>query len=81
MTIIPLVTHEFQNIGNISVDNVMSKLESPVDDISRVLKRYGLIEMDDDMEKSISNSLSSLVSVTRIKTIFGSLANTIRQAI
>ena len=77
VTIIPLVTHEFQNIGNISVDNVMSKLESPVDDISRVLKRYGLIEMDDDMEKSISNSLSSLVSVTRIKTIFGSLANTI----
>lgn len=50
VTIIPLVTHEFQNIGNISVDNVMSKLESPVDDISRVLKQYGLIEMDDDME-------------------------------
>ena len=39
VTIIPLVTHEFQNLGNISVDNVMSKLESPVDDISRVLKR------------------------------------------
>ena len=77
ITVIPVVTHEFENLGTISVEGVMSKLSGPVNDFGNVLREYGIIERDRDVGEYISEGLSSLVSVTKIRSIFDSLAGTI----
>lgn len=76
-TVIPLVASEFQSLGDVSVTNIVAELQTPIEEIGAVLKHYGLIEQQEDVTTYITNSLSSLVDVAKVKSIFGSLAGTI----
>ena len=76
-TIIPLVTHEFQALGSISIDTVVTKLSAPLDELGELMKRYGLIDLDEDVKGALANSLTSLLSVSKMQSVFGSLAGTI----
>ncbi len=76
-TIIPLVTHEFQLLGNISIDTVVSKLSAPLEELGDLAKRYGLIDMHENVQGALAGSLNSLVSISQVQTIFGSIADTV----
>lgn len=76
-TIIPLAIREFQSLGNVSVTNIVSQLESPIEDAGRFLKRYGLMEENEDVNTVITNGVSDLLNVARLKTWFGSVAGTV----
>lgn len=77
VNVIPVVTHEFENLGNMSVESIVGKLSGPLNDIGNVLRRYGILDQDRDAGEYISENLSSLVSVTGIRSLFGSLAGTV----
>ena len=40
-TIIPLAIREFQSLGNVSVSNIVSELESPIEDAGHFMKHHG----------------------------------------
>lgn len=77
VTVIPVVTHEFENMGNMTIENVMGKLSGPVNDIGQFLRHYGVLEEGQDVGEYLSDSLSSLVSLTKVRSLFDSLAGTI----
>ncbi len=77
ITIIPLVANEFNSIGSVNIENVLSKLEAPLEDIGNFLRHYGVLEEEQDVKQYMADSLSSLVSITRIRSFFNSLAGTI----
>ncbi len=76
-TIIPLAMREFQSLGNVSVTNIVSELEDPIEDAGNFLKHYGLIEENEDIQNYISERLSSVVNITKVKTLFGTVAGTL----
>lgn len=76
-TIIPLVASEFQSLADVNVTNIVDELQTPIEDVGRVLKHYGVIEQDADVTTYITDNLSSLVNIARVKAMFGSLAGTI----
>lgn len=75
-TIIPLAVQEFQSLGNVSVSNIVSNLESPIENIGNFLKRYELLGDEDDMQTMISDMLSHTLNIARLKTWFGTVAGT-----
>lgn len=77
VTIIPLVTSEFQHLGNTSVEQIVARLEVPLDEVGGKLKHYGIIEPDEDVKAYITEGFSSLVNVTRIKSLFKVVAGTV----
>lgn len=76
-TIIPLVASEFQSLSGLSVTNIVAQLESPIADIGYFLKRYGLIDPNQDVKQYITHNLTSLVDISQMQSLFGSLAGTI----
>lgn len=76
-TIIPLAMREFQSLGNVSVTNIVSELETPIEDAGNFLKRYGLIEENVNMQDYITERLSSVINITKVKTLFGTVAGTL----
>lgn len=77
VTIIPLVSNEFQYLSNTSVEQIIMKLETPLNDIGNALKHYGIVDQDEDVKQYITDNLVSLVSGTRIKSLFSIVAGTI----
>ena len=55
----------------------MNKLEDPLADLEQGLKRFGILESNQDVKEYIVTNLKSVVDVTQIQNIFGSLAGTI----
>lgn len=76
-TVIPLVSQEFQSLSDISVTNIVNKLEDPLADLEEGLKHFGIIDANQDVKEYIVKNLKSVVDVTRIRNLFGSLAGTI----
>lgn len=76
-TIIPMVASEFQSLENVSVNNIVSQLEKPIQDAGGMLKHYGVIEQSEDVVAYITNNLSSLVDVAKVKSVFGTVAGTV----
>ncbi len=74
---IPLVSQEFQSLSDISITNIVNKLEDPLADLEQGLKRFGILESDQDVKEYIVTNLKSVVDVTQIQNMFGSLAGTI----
>lgn len=77
VSIIPLVVREFQNLENISIENVMGKLEIPLYDLGLRLKNYGILEHAEELRHTFSESISSLINVSKVRDIFGSMAHTV----
>lgn len=75
-TIIPLAVQEFQSLGNVSVSNIVTNLESPIENVGNFLKRYELLGDDDDVQTMISDMLSHTLNIARLKTWFGTVAGT-----
>lgn len=76
-SVIPLVSQEFQSLSDISITNIVNKLEDPLADLEQGLKRFGILEAHQDIKEYIVKNLKSVVDVTQIQNIFGSLAGTI----
>lgn len=76
-TVIPLATREFQSLGNISVTNIVSQLENPIEDAGRFLKHYGLLDENEDVNEYITRQLSDLFNVGQLKIWFRTVAGTI----
>ncbi len=76
-TIIPLAIREFQSLGNVSVTNIVSELESPIEDAGYFLKKYGFLEKDTDVKAYIADGLSDVLNVARLKNWFGLVAGTL----
>lgn len=77
ITIIPLVTNEFESLGRISIEGIMSKLQSPVSDLGRFLRYYGILAPEENVNEYVSKGVSSLVSVTKVRSLFDSVAGTV----
>lgn len=75
-TIIPLAVREFDSLGNVSVTNIINQLESPIEDAGRFLKHYGLLDENEDVNMYISNELSDILNVSRLKNWFRAVAGT-----
>ena len=75
-TIIPLSIREFQSLGNVSVSNIVTELESPIEDAGHFLKHYGILEEDEDVNAYITDALSKVLNVADLKTWFGTVAGT-----
>ena len=76
-TVIPLVSQEFQSLSDISITNIVNKFEDPLADLDQGLKRVGILEPDQDVKEYIVTNLKSVVDVSQIQNMFGSLAGTI----
>lgn len=76
-TVIPLVSQEFQSLSDISITNIVNKLEDPLADLEEGLKHFGIIDANQDVKEYIVKNLKSVVDVTQIRNLFGSLAGTI----
>lgn len=76
-TVIPLAIREFKSLGNVSTSNIVSQLESPIEDAGRFLKHYGLLDEDEDVKAYISDELSDVLNVARLKNWFGLVAGTL----
>lgn len=76
-TVIPLVVSEFQSLGNVSVSSIVDELQDPINDAGRFLKHYGLFEENENIQTYITDSISSVVNVAQMKTLFGSVAGTL----
>ncbi|WP_368318187.1 AI-2E family transporter, partial [Odoribacter splanchnicus] len=70
-TIIPLAIREFQSLGNVSVSNIVSELESPIEDAGHFMKHYGLMDEDQDVDAYVTDLLSKVFNVGQLKTWFG----------
>lgn len=75
-TIIPLAIREFQSLENVSVNNIVSQLENPIEDAGHFLKHHGLMEEDKDINAYIANGLSDVLNLARLKNWFGMVAGT-----
>ena len=75
-TIIPLAIREFQSLGNVSVSNIVSELESPIEDAGHFMKHYGLMDEDQDVDAYVTDLLSKVFNVGQLKTWFGTVAGT-----
>lgn len=76
-TVIPLVIREFQSLGNINVSNIVTQLGAPIDDVGHFLKRIGVLDENVDVRNYLANSLSSWLSVAKMKSWFGMVAGTV----
>lgn len=76
-TVIPLAIREFQSLGNISVTNIVSQLENPIEDAGHFLKHYGLLDENEDVNEYITRQLSDLFNVGQLKNWFRTVAGTI----
>lgn len=76
-TVIPLVIREFQSLGNVNVSNIVTQLGAPIDDIGHFLKRIGVLDENVDVRNYLANSLSSWLSVAKMKSWFGMVAGTV----
>lgn len=75
-TVIPLAVHEFEALGKVSVSNIVSRLEGPIEDTGSFLKRYGLVEGDTDVNACLTDALGGVLNVTHLKSWFGRMAGT-----
>ena len=75
-TIIPLAIREFQSLGNVSVSNIVSELEIPIEDAGHFMKHYGLMDEDQDVDAYVTDLLSKVFNVGQLKTWFGTVAGT-----
>ena len=72
-TVIPLVSQEFQSLSDISITNIVNKLEDPLADLEQGLKRFGILESDQDVKEYIVTNLKSVVDVTQIQNMLDSI--------
>lgn len=76
-TVIPLVVHEFQSLENISVNNIVTKLQGPVEDAGKLMKYYGMMDESADVNAYITKELTDWINVARLRTWFGTVAGTV----
>ncbi|WP_251623801.1 AI-2E family transporter [Odoribacter lunatus] len=77
ITVIPLVINEFRHLSDTSVEQVVLKLEAPLEDMGNTLSQYGAIDRHEDVKRYVSDNLVEFVSGTRIKSFFGTVAGTV----
>ncbi len=75
-TIIPLVVHEFQSLENVSVNNIVTELKGPINDAGNLMKHYGWMDEDENVEKYVTENLSKLFDLEQLKSWFGIVAGT-----
>jgi len=76
-TVIPLAVREFESLENVSVTSIISRLETPIEDAGYFLKHYGFLNEEDDVRAYLSEELSDVLNVSRLKNWFGTLAGTL----
>lgn len=76
-TVIPLAVREFESLENVSVTSIISRLETPIEDAGHFLKHYGFLNEEDDVRAYLSEELSDVLNVSRLKNWFGTLAGTL----
>ena len=75
-TIIPLAVSELESLGNVNVSSILHGLESPIQETDQFLKKYGIWDADEDVNKFLSNELGKILNLTYLKDWFGILAGT-----
>lgn len=74
---IPLVSQEFQSLSDISITNIVNQAGRILWLIWSRIETVWNLESDQDVKEYIVTNLKSVVDVTQIQNIFGSLAGTI----
>ncbi|MDE5611926.1 MAG: AI-2E family transporter [Odoribacter sp.] len=75
-TIIPLAVREFESLENVSVSRIVDRLESPVEETRHFLEYYGLVDSEVDLDNWLSDELSGILNIARLKNWFGAVAGT-----
>ena len=79
-TVIPLAIHEFRVLNDISITSVVNRLDAPLKELESTLKYFGILESEQDMKDYLVKNVPSVLDVSRVKDVFGSLAGTISGA-
>lgn len=75
-TIIPLAVSELESLGNVNVSSILHGLELPIQETDQFLKKYGIWDADEDVNKFLSNELGKILNLNYLKDWFGILAGT-----
>lgn len=74
--LIPLVVNEAKEFSKIDVSYAVTQLDDPINKIEKTLKKLNVSE-DFNIKTYVTNKLYSLVEVSQIQNLFGSIASTI----
>ena len=76
-TVIPLVVHEFRALSDIDIAGVVNRLDGPLQELEKGLKYFGIMESDQNVKEYIVENITSLLDLSGVKNLFGSLADTV----
>ena len=76
-TVIPLVVHEFRALSDIDIAGVVNRLDGPLQELETGLKYFGIMESDQNVKEYIVENITSLLDLSGVKNLFGSLADTV----
>lgn len=74
-TVIPLVIREFRSIGDVSITNIVDRLENPIEDAECFLKKFGLLEKDSDMKTYIADGLNDILDRKWFSQVAGTMGD------
>lgn len=74
--LVPLISEEAKAFSKIDVDSAMTQLEEPINEVETFAKKLA-IEQDFDLQKEITDRIYSVIKVTELGNIFGSIINTL----
>lgn len=74
--LVPLISSEAKELSNINVTQAVSQLEEPINKIENIVKKIS-VGNDFNLQTYVTEKISSLVEISQVKNLFGSLASTI----
>lgn len=73
--IIPLVANQAEVVSNINVAEIGEKIEEPVDQLTNVLHKYGIVAQDESIISSIENKLTELLDMAAFSNVLSDVAS------
>ena len=72
---IPLIAHQASELSSIDADAVMNNLQEPLEKLEHLFVKFNInSDMDQSMDQYLTEKFMSIVNVSMISNIFGSLA-------
>jgi len=74
--LVPLISSEIKDLSKIDVAQAVGQLEEPINKIEEIVKKMSS-EDDFNLQTYVTEKISSLIEISQVKNIFGSVASTI----
>jgi predicted PurR-regulated permease PerM len=74
--IVPLISEEAKEFSKLDVASAMEQLQEPISKIEAFAKKIA-VEQDFDLQKEMSEKVYSVIKISKLGNIFGSIASTL----